>query len=297
VKQQAKHRLTIALLQMQSFGLDQTRNMQKGDQFCRRAAAMGADIALFPEMWNMGYQSYDPEVEGAQEAWLAEAVSLDSAFVTHFRALARELSMGMVLGVLLAADPKPKNAALLISPSGELLMTYAKVHTCGFSAMEAVCQPGEAFEVTDYAFGADSVKIGLMICFDREFPESARILMLKGAEIILTPNACLLDHRRLDQFRTRAFENLVGVAMTNYSADAFNGHSCAFTEKGNLLVMVGEAEDIYLASFDLAALRANRQRKIWGDAFRRPSTYGDLLNPEAIEPFKRKDAFGHPLKR
>ena len=58
-----------------------------------------------------------------------------------------------------------------------------------------------------------------------------------------------------------------------------------------------EAEEIYLASFDLAGLRANRQRKIWGDSFRRPSTYGDLLNPEAVEPFKRKDAFGRALDR
>ena len=68
--QQAKQHLTVALLQMQSFGLDQDRNLQKGERFCRQASVMGADMALFPEMWNIGYQSYDPEREGAEEAWL-----------------------------------------------------------------------------------------------------------------------------------------------------------------------------------------------------------------------------------
>ena len=52
-----------------------------------------------------------------------------------------------------------------------------------------------------------------MICFDREFPESARILMLKGAELILTPNACKLDEKQINQFQTRAYENSVKVTV------------------------------------------------------------------------------------
>jgi predicted amidohydrolase len=67
-----------------------------------------------------------------------------------------------------------------------------------------------------------------MICFDREFPESARILMLKGAEVILTPNACEMEDNRICQFKTRAMENMVGVALTNYASPQENDHSCAF---------------------------------------------------------------------
>ena len=63
-----------------------------------------------------------------------------------------------------------------------------------------------------------------MICFDREFPESARILMLKGAEIILTPNACEMEDNRICQFKTRAYENMVGVVLANYAAPQQNGH-------------------------------------------------------------------------
>ncbi len=50
-----------------------------------------------------------------------------------------------------------------------------------------------------------------MICFDRDFPESARILMLKGAEIILVPNACLKTNIRLEQLKVRAYENVVSL--------------------------------------------------------------------------------------
>lgn len=69
---------------------------------------------------------------------------------------------------------------------------YSKVHTCDFD-LEKVLSSGDDFYVTDLDIGKGTVKIGSMICFDREFPESARILMLKGAEIILAPNACPME--------------------------------------------------------------------------------------------------------
>lgn len=65
-----------------------------------------------------------------------------------------------------------------------------------------------------------------MICYDREFPESARILMPKGAELILVPNACFLEHNRISQLRARAFENTVAVAVANYAAPQENAPSC-----------------------------------------------------------------------
>jgi len=139
-----------------------------------------------------------------------------------------------------------------------------------------------------------------MICFDREFPESARMLMLQGAELILTPNACTLDHHRLIQFRTRAYENMVGVAMTNYAAPQNNGHSVAFDAvaypvpdgepRDTLIVEAGEGEDVYLAAFDMDNIRAYRQREVWGNAFRRPRLYAMLTASEVEPPFVRPDA-------
>jgi len=135
-----------------------------------------------------------------------------------------------------------------------------------------------------------------MICFDREFPESARLLMLKGAELILTPNACELEANRIGQFKARAYENMVGVAMTNYAAPQANGHSVAFDAVAfdeneeavdTLVVEAGESEGVYLAEFDMDRIRKYREHEVWGNAFRKPRCY-DLLTSLAVEkPFIR----------
>lgn len=307
--------LTVALLQMVASGTDQDANLRKGDAFCRRARAMGADIALFPEMWNIGYTPYSgcavnyhqvgvetPEQARARAAWQAQAIGPDDAFVVHFRELARELDMAIALTYLERWPGAPRNTVSLIDRHGEVVLTYAKVHTCDFG-LEAALTPGDDFPVCTLDTAAGPVRVGAMICFDREFPESARLLMLNGAEIILTPNACPLEPNRIGQFRARAFENMVGVAMANYAAPQQNGHSVAFDpiafdeeerSRDTLIVEAGEAEGIYLAPFDLDRLRAWRQREVWGNAFRRPHRYGPLVAPEIQDPFVRRDARGVP---
>jgi predicted amidohydrolase len=130
--------------------------------------------------------------------------------------------------------------------------------------------------------------------------------MLKGAEIILTPNACTLEASRLAQFRTRAFENMVGVAMANYAAPQHNGHSVAYDgiqsgilgeTSDPLLVEAGEGEGVFVAAFDLDRLRAYRAKGIWGNAFRRPHRYGLLTDASVASPFGRRDALGRPFER
>jgi predicted amidohydrolase len=291
--------LHIALLQLASHGADLAANLEKGEAFCRRAAAQGADIALFPEMWSIGYTFFNPETPGDQERWNALAVGSDDPFVTHFRALARELGIAIALTYLERWPGRPRNTVSVIDRRGEILLTYAKVHTCEFD-VERHCTPGDGFPVATLETAAGPVQVGCMICFDREFPESARILMLNGAEIILVPNACGLDAHRLMQFRTRAFENMVGLAMANYAAPQHNGHSIAVDavaypeidgEPRDILILeAGEAEGIYLAPFDLERLRAYREREAFGDAYRRPRLYGRLVETTVHPPFIRSDA-------
>ena len=156
--------------------------------------------------------------EPAQRAaWLAHATTLDGPFVSHFRELARELGLGVVITYLEDWPDAPRNTATLIDRHGDPVLTYAKVHTCDFG-MEAALTPGDGFRVADLDTRAGTVRVGLMICYDREFPESARVLMLGGAELILTPNACGLDADRLGSVpRPRRTTNMVGVAMANYA--------------------------------------------------------------------------------
>ena len=135
-----------------------------------------------------------------------------------------------------------------------------------------------------------------MICYDREFPESTRILMLKGAEIILTPNACNLDDLRLYQFRTHAFENAVVTAMTNYSAGKdghrFNGHSAMYDAGGKKILLAGKREGVFVGSINIDDLRHYRRETIWGNAYRRPQIYKLLTSPAKEKIFIRKDTIG-----
>ena len=322
--------LTIALLQLTSCGDDIELNQAKGARFCRQAAGMGADVALFPEMWSNGYRSFAvrggdagdlyraPEMWGrdprpapsvdatAYQRWAEGAVDESGAYVTAFRELARELNMAIAITYLQRWVGAPRNTMTLIDRRGDITFTYAKVHTCDFDLHGALVTPGDDFYVCDLDIAAGSVKVGAMICYDREFPESARILMLEGAEIILTPNSCNLEANRIGQFRARAMENMVGVAMANYAMPQENGHSVAFdpifcegddVSRDTCVVQAGEEEGIYLARFDLDKLRDWRTRETWGNAFRRPHRYGLLTALEVKEPFIRVDAAGRPYGR
>ena len=288
--------LKVALLQILSYGVDQDANLRKGEEFCRRAAAQGADIALFPEMWNIGYSFFDRRKKGARAEWAARAVGTQDAFVQHFQELARTLEMAIALTYLEKWPAAPRNSVSLIDRQGDIRFTYAKVHTCDFD-VERYLTYGDDFFVAELDTKSGPVKVGAMICYDREFPESARILMLKGAELILVPNACEMEANRTGQLRTRAYENMLGVALANYAAPQEKGHSVAFDGMGftkngatrdTLLVEAGEAEGIYLAEFDLERLREWRKRETWGNAFRKPRRYGLLTSLAVEEPFKRK---------
>ncbi len=302
--------LKIALLQLTSHGYDQKANKEKGLRYCRKASELGADIVLFPEMWNIGYTPFDPVVwendydpkdpryqEDIKE-WQERAINQKSDFFLSYRKLAKELNMAIALTYLEKWLAAPRDSVSLIDRHGKVVLTYAKVHTCDFS-LDAALTPGNDFPVCILDTEKGPLKIGAMICYDREFPESARILMLKGAEIILTPNACRMEQNRLTQFRARAFENMVGLALANYAGSQDSGHSVAyspmaFDKKGNssnnLIIEAGEKEGIYMAHFDLKELREYRKRETWGNSYRKPGCYKEIISTEVQEPFIRKNA-------
>jgi N-carbamoylputrescine amidase len=298
--------LTVALLQFRSPGPEPERALQEGARACREAARLGADVALFPEMWQVGYAPC-PTDDAGREAWSALATEPDGQFVARFRELATELGIAIVITYLQRWDGAPRNAATVIDRRGEIVLTYAKVHTCDFG-MEAAMTPGDAFRVADLDLAHGRVRVGVMICYDREFPEAARALMLGGAEVILTPNACPLTDDRVGQFRARAFENMVGMAMANYAAPErpdpsdpgeCNGRSVAFSGVGfaadgtpvdHTLVEAGPGEGIHLATFDLDRLRTYRERETWGDAYRKPAAYASLVADDPAPVFGRSDS-------
>ena len=215
--------LKVALLQILPSG-SQGENLSKGIEYCKKAKEMGADIALFPEIWNTGYV-----ISEDMEKLMSDAVSVGSDFVQSFSALAKELDMAIGITFLEKTDSLPKNSLVLFDRHGQNMLHYSKVHTCDFGD-EARLSQGDDFYVCELDTKDGKVNVGAMICYDREFPESARILMLKGAEIILVPNACPMEINRLSQLRGRAYENMLGIATCNYPCGKpdCNGHSSAF---------------------------------------------------------------------
>ena len=286
--------LKVALLQLMPGRNDQD-NLQKGLAACRQAHDAGADIALFPEMWSTGYH-IPQDADALKEA----AVPPDGAFVTAFGRLAAELQMAIGVTFLEQYEPLPRNSFCLFDRFGRKALCYAKVHTCDFGE-ECLLTPGEGFDVCTLDTAQGSVKIGAMICFDREFPESARILMLKGAEIILVPNACPMEINRLSQLRARAYENMLGIATANYPGGFpdCNGHSSAFdgiayrpsdsASRDTLIIEAGERPGIYMADFPVDELREYRGHEVHGNAYRRPRRYGLLVSERREAPFIRDD--------
>lgn len=286
--------IRVALLQIMPAGT-QEGNMEKGLKYCRLAKELGADIALFPEMWSCGYQ-----IPEDTDKLKALAIDKNSAFVTEYKKLAKELDMAIGITFLESYEPFPRNTLCLIDHSGNEVYTYAKVHTCDFGD-ECRLTPGEEFYAADLNTGKGNVKVGSMICYDREFPESARILMLKGAEILLVPNACPMEINRISQLRARAYENMIGIATVNYPCmqPDCNGHSTAFDgiayrpqdagSRDTLIIEADESEGIFIADFPIDEMREYRRREVHGNAYRRPEKYKLLLSEDIHEPFIRKD--------
>lgn len=246
-----------------------------GLRILREAAAGGADLVLFPEMWSTGYSlPIDPSL----------ALPVDGPWVDGFRDLAAELGVGVAITLLAEHPGGPTNTTLVIGRRGDVLLRQDKVHTCSFDS-EACLTPGAGFDVCDF----DGVTLGVMTCFDREFPESARELMLAGAEVIVVPNACPWNPVRAHQLEARAFENMVAIALANYPGDGW-GQSSAYTPVvfdpagrplDPLLARANALPQLVPFRFDLTAIRAWRSREVWGPGYRRPDAYRRLAGDAA----------------
>lgn len=282
-------KIKIAFIQLLP-GKTTEENLEIGIKACKEAKEKGADVALFPEMWSDSY--FIPQDADELQAL---SISADSSFVLAFKELAERLHMAIAITFLEKNEPKPLNSVILFDRFGKEVYHYSKVHTCDFD-LEKMLASGDDFYVKELDTENGIVKVGSMICFDREFPESARILMLKGAELILAPNACPMEINRLSALRTRAYENMLAVATCNYPKGHpdCNGHSTLFdgvpwlpTEPGVRDMCVFEApgeSGVYVAELDLEQLRKHREEDVMGDKFRHPGKYGILC--ERLDIFK-----------
>ena len=128
--------------------------------------------------------------------------------------------------------------------------------------------------------------------------------MLKGAELILVPNACPMEINRLSQLRGRAYENMTAIATCNYpdKVPDCNGGSTLFDGVAYLEELEGSrdtcvfkadgAEGVYIAELDVDMLRNYRETEVHGNAYRRPKKYAILIETDIKEPFIRENHRG-----
>ena len=274
----------VAVLQMRSVDRAYDNNIKTIIKSMTEAKNNSADILLLPECFITG-----------DDLTIKNDSALTDNDMKPLCDAAKELEIGLVATALTKGKSCPQNSAFVIGKSGKILMKYSKVHTCDF-ADERALESGTEFRVCSF----DGVKLGVMICYDREYPESARILMLKGAEIIFVPNDCVSMRPRIQALSTRAYENMCGVVMAN--PDGKNaGSSCAFSPicwndndecvDNTLLLADAETEGLFYAEFDMDILRSYREREMMGNTFRKVEAYSMLLNKEIQYPFIREGQY------
>jgi len=271
----------VAVAQVPSVLGDPDANIASMARWLRLAADRGADLTVFPECALSGYMMDSrAQVEAAAVKATAERLAplVETASDTG--------SFG-VLGLLERDGDKVYNSAVLIGPDG-IVGSYRKQHLPRLGA-DAFVDPGDG--KAPRVYDINGLRVGIMICFDLRFPESARELALGGADVIAMPTnwpltaGFLADHMT----RVRAVENLVYVAVSDRcdreSDTDFLGRSQIVAPSGEVLIDAGTEEGIVLAPLDLT--RSRTKTLTFDDPpfslqvfdQRRPELYSALTTP------------------
>jgi predicted amidohydrolase len=270
----------IAAVQMNPKLMKKEKNLEKILAGTREAAANGAQLIVFPECALTGY------VFMSREEALPYAEAIPGPATAKVAALCQELGVYVIFGLLETAGDKLYNAAAFTGPDG-LIGKHRKTHPPFFGLDRFVDKGDIPFTMHQTPIG----NIGMLICHDITFPESARVLMLKGADIIALPTNWprIVDYVPKHILPTRALENhvhIVAVDRVGVEREAkFLGLSrivnCAMQVKAGASIT---REEIIYADLDLSFPRMKKM--VFGPGWqmdwineRRPEFYGDIVKP------------------
>lgn len=218
-----------------------------------------ADLAIFPELYLGGYSTQN----------LAhQAVSADASTIAELSDLAAHHATALILGFAEQRNGGIANSALCIDRTGRVQGIYRKAQLFGDEA-EAF-EAGDALTVVEL----DGVRVGLMICFDLEFPEIARQLARAGAELLVAISANMVpfanDHRVFAQ--ARAIENGLPLVYVNQVGEGerfhFTGGSCVVTADGSLTALSDSKPEV--RAIELSITGSNSDRPDYLRALREP---------------------------
>ena len=276
---------TLAVLQMHCSD-DLNDNVERAERLVREAAAKGAQVILLPELFE---SLYFPQLEREELFALAHDIA-EHPFLDRFQSLAHELGVVLPVSFFERAGQAYFNSLLMFDADGSALGTYRKSHIPDGPSYEEkyYFNVGDTgFRTWNTAFG----RIGVGICWDQWFPEAARIMALKGADLLLYPTAIGSEPAEAGAIDTQAMwrRAMLGHAVSNitYVAAAnrygpegemqFYGSSFISDPRGELLADAGRNGELVLTA-DLDFAWARQFRAGWGFfRDRRPELYGPLL--------------------
>lgn len=288
--------VTIGTVQMQC-SVSVKENIEKADAMVRKAARQGANIILLPELFERQYFCQ----ERRYEYYAFAKPVLENDAVRHFRQVAGELGVVLPISFYEKDGCCLYNSIAMIDADGSIMGVYRKTHIPDdhYYQEKFYFTPGNTgFCVWDTRYG----KVGVGICWDQWFPETARCLALSGAEMLLYPTAIgsepILDCDSMPHWRRcmqgHAGSNLVPLAAANrigletvtpdeanggqHSSLLFYGSSFIADETGELKASASrEKEEILTALFDLDEVEEKRMS--WGIfRDRRPHCYEKISN-------------------
>jgi len=265
--------MRLTLIQMNSRTASRDENVERACAFVDEAARQNPDIVVLPEFFNT---EYFPQYRDYRYMDYAEA---DDGFTqTRIKEKARQHGFHIVSTIFEIARPGLNyDTAMLISPQGEIVGKYRKVHPAAYLSLEKIYfRGGSSFPV----FRVGDWTVGFSTCYDNLFPESCRCLMLHGAELIIAPYATPVSDPWENFLTTRALENGVFLAPCNHVGKegdwVMSGKSMIIDPLGKILVQAsGTEEQLITADIDREAVIRARQRFLLSRD-RRPDAYGAI---------------------
>jgi predicted amidohydrolase len=256
-----------------ALGSDVKRNLVKAVDFMRVARRDMAELIIFPELC---LSPFFPQRAGQEVA--RYAMRLEDQCIQEFQAQCLRLTIAASPNVYLKEGDQLFDASLMIGSDGVVQGVSKMVHIAqlpGFDEQDYYSPSNSGFRTYQTPFG----KIGVVVCFDRHFPESIRTCALRGAWLIVIPTANTIDEP-CDLFecelRTAAFQNGVYVAMCNRIGPedgfVYCGESTIVDPEGNVLTKADRTEALVVADIDLSRVPVARAKRPYL-SLRRPVMY------------------------
>ncbi|MUL81642.1 MULTISPECIES: carbon-nitrogen hydrolase family protein [unclassified Mycolicibacterium] len=254
-------RLRLAVVQCSSIAADVHANLARLAETVHAAAVRGAQLVVFPEMYVTGYNIDERDIRDLAEP-------SDGPAMEFIRQAARDAAVHVCVGYPeRGTDGRIYNSALICDPQGRVVLNYRKSHLFGHREKKVFAIPARQLPLVQ----VNGVAVGLLICYDVEFPENVRALAMAGADVVVVPTANMEPFRAVCEtiVPARAYENQLYVAYANYCGDhdglSYCGGSSIIDPDGTRLAHAGGRPELLLADLDQEAIRLSRDRHCYLD--------------------------------